>query len=114
MTRIARHLLPALALVSILGIQGCTTSPTVANDVLAAEQTLTAAERLALIYTTLPRCGGAARVCSDQATVQRIKDLDNQAYVAVVAARQNTALLSAALAAIGAFQNAIPVTAPGA
>lgn len=101
-------------LLSLTLLAGCA-SPgaqnTVNNDVLAAEQSLTAIERTALIYTTLPRCGGVARVCSDPATVQKIKDLDNQAYMAVKAARQNAGLLSVALAAIGAFQKAVPLTA---
>ena len=89
-------------------LAGCVGGSAVQNDVLAAEKSLTALERLALIYTSLPRCGGAAQICSDPSTVQRIKDLDNQAYMAVKAAEQNSAMLSAALAAIGNFQKAIP------
>jgi hypothetical protein len=92
-----------------LALVGCAAAPAVQNDVAAAEVTLTAAERLALIYTTLPPCGGAARICSDQATKQHLKDLDNQAFMAVKAARQNSALLSAALSSIAAFRNAIPM-----
>lgn len=106
----------AIAFTAALSLSACASQEahnTVSNDVLAAEQTLTATERLALIYTTLPRCGGVARVCSDHATVQKIKDLDNQAYMAVKAARQNAGLLSAALAAIGAFQKAVPMTPGG-
>ncbi len=101
----------AIAGAGMLLAAACTTAPVVQNDVDAAEVTLTGLESLATIYTSLPPCGGAARVCSDPATKQRIKDLDNQAFLAVMAAKQNSALLSAALASISAFQRAIPITA---
>src|SRR5690242_310761 len=107
--------LAAPLLAAMLGLSACTTPPTVANDVLAAEQSLATVERLALIYTTLPRCGGVARICSDPVTVQRIKDLDNQAYMAVKAAEQNSAMLSLAIAAISNFSSVVTATThPGA
>lgn len=83
------------------------TSAGVGADIAAAEQSLTAIEQAALIYTSLPRCPAAAP-CSDPATVAKIKALDNQAYTAVMAARNNSALLSAAIAAITNFSAAIP------
>lgn len=105
-----RLVVPLLSLALLASCVSPGLQNTVSNDVLAAEQSLTAIERTALIYTTLPRCGGVARVCSDPATVQKIKDLDNQAYMAVKAARQNAGLLSVVLAAIGAFQQAVPLS----
>lgn len=81
----------------------------VSAKVSAAVVTLTTAERLALIYTSQPRCPAPAP-CSDPAIVQRIKDADNQAYAAVKAAERNEALLGAALTAIQNFQSVIPPT----
>jgi hypothetical protein len=84
--------------------------PIVSGSVAAAEIALTNAERLALHYTGLPRCGTAAAtpLCSNPATVQQIKDYDNRAYAAVKAARANEALLGLALSAIDAFGSIIP------
>jgi TRAP-type C4-dicarboxylate transport system permease small subunit len=101
-----RTLLLATALT--LSLAACSTSQPVSNDVAAAEIALTSAERVALIYTTLPRCGGAVTICSAQATVDKIKALDTEAYTAVKAAQKNSALISAAWAAISSFQSAIP------
>jgi len=93
-----------------LALSGCSlfTTTAVSNDVAAAEVSLTAAEQAALIYTSRPRCNGATPLCSTQATVDRIKVLDNQAYTAVTAARDNKGTLSAAIAAVEAFSTAIP------
>lgn len=95
----------AIGLASSLA--ACASSPRVTNNVLAAEQAMTTAQQLALIYTTLPRCPATAP-CSDPATVARIKSLDQTAHDAVVAARSNEALLSLAISAIGNFKSAIP------
>lgn len=85
------------------------TTPGVSSKVAAAEVSLTTVENLASIYTHLPRCAPTtAGPCSDQSTVDKIKALDMQAYNAVMAARQNEALLSAALTAITNLQSAIP------
>jgi hypothetical protein len=81
----------------------------VSSKVAAAVVSLTTAERLALIYTSQPRCTVAPPPCSDPATVQRIKDADNQAYAAVKAAEQNEAMLGSALTAIKNLQSVIPV-----
>lgn len=85
-------------------------TPVVAKSVAAAQIALTNLERLALRYTSLPRCGspGATPVCSDPATVQRIKDYDNVAFDAVMRARRNSALLDFAVGAINALQAVIP------
>ncbi len=99
-----------LILVAGLGLAACAgqqTTNAVSSDVAATEIALTAAETLALSYTSLPRCPAAA-VCSTQAVVDNIKALDNKAYTAVVAARSNTALVGAAVTAISLFRNAIP------
>lgn len=89
---------------------GCSwfTTTAVSNDVAAAEVSLTAAEQAALIYTSRPRCGGTVKLCSDPAVVARIKQLDNQAYTAVIAARDNKGAVSAAVLAVEAFSTAIP------
>lgn len=91
-------------------LPGCATDNAraeVRSKVSAAVVTLTTAERLALIYTSQPRCP-APVPCSDPVLVQRIKDADNQAYAAVKAAERNEALLGVALTAIQNFQSVIP------
>ncbi len=80
----------------------------VSSDVAASEIALTAAETLALSYTSLPRCPKAAPACSAQATVDKIKALDNTAYNAVVMARSNAGLVGFAVTAISDLRNAIP------
>ena len=90
-------------------MSACTTAaPTVNNDIAAAEVALTAGEQLALVYTSLPRCGsaGASAVCSVQATVDSIK----AAYNAVVHARGNSSLINAALSAIASFRALVPAS----
>ena len=94
-------------------MSACTTAaPTVNNDIAAAEVALTAGEQLALVYTSLPRCGsaGASAVCSVQATVDSIKAADNTAYNAVVQARGNSSLINAALSAIASFRALVPAS----
>lgn len=98
-----------IAAVALLVLAGCAAPPTVSKSVAAAEIALTNAERLALIYTTLPRCGPVSPpLCSDPGIVQTIKDYDNRAYAAVMAARSNEALIAVALSAIDAFGGVIP------
>ncbi len=99
----------AVALGVVVGLASCTTTPAVGNDIAAVEIALTAAERAALIYTSLPRCGGVATLCSSQATVDRVKAADQQAYQAMKAAQKDSGLISAAWGAISAFQLATPV-----
>jgi hypothetical protein len=80
----------------------------VASEIAAAEVSLTMAQDLALIYAKLPRCGGKANVCSDQATVDKLKSLNRTAYTAVHAAMNNEALIADAFVAISTFSSAIP------
>lgn len=78
-------------------------------SVQATEIALTDAFKLATIYTSLPRCGTAAvSLCSDAATVAKIKSLATTAHDAMVMARKDAAFLGAALTAISTFRNAIP------
>lgn len=116
MRRPSLHWIPALALVAAvwtpLTLQGCATSDVASRGVIVAEQLLTTAETLAKNYTDLPRCGSIpARdrpLCSDAALVAKMAEADNRAYDTVRAARQNEALIDAALAAITDFQSLIP------
>jgi hypothetical protein len=103
-----RKLILAAALCGSLA--ACSTAPTttVSNSVAAAQIALTNAERVALLYTSLPRCPVNPPPCSDPATVQRIKDYDNKAYDLVKAARNNEALIGVAMAAIETFSSVIP------
>jgi hypothetical protein len=96
----------------VLGVAACSAAPGVSAKVDAAVVGLTTAENAALIYTGLPRCGavGSSAICSDQATVDRIKAADNRAYAAVKAAEQNEALLSVALDAVSSLTATIPAT----
>lgn len=108
-----KRTLIAAALLCGTALAGCqpggvSSTPVVGNSVAAAEIALTNAERLALKYTSLPRCPAATVICSDPATVQRIKEYDNKAYAAVVSARSNEALIGLALSAIDAFGGVIP------
>ena len=101
---------PLLALVLAAALAACANAGAgISAKVDAAVVGLTAAERAALVYTSLPRCPAAA-LCSDPATVQKIKDADNIAYAAVKAAEQNEALLGAALSAVSALQGTVPAT----
>lgn len=82
----------------------------VQTSVASVEIALTAAEKLALNYTTLPRCGTAfVPLCSDPVVVAKIKSMDNTAYNAVVAARKDTNLIAAALIAVNEFSSIVPV-----
>lgn len=98
----------AAALAVLLMLGGCAgTNLDPTSKVYAAVAALTAAERAALIYTTLPRCPRPPP-CSDPATVQRIKDADTMAYNAVKLAERNEAMLGAALTAISGLQAVTP------
>lgn len=120
-----RYLATPLACVAMLALASCSnpaaptvqpippapvsSNPRISNTVAAVEIALTNAEKLALHYTALPRCGASAPpLCSDPATVQRIKDADNTAYNAVVKARSDEALIGVAFAAVSTFSALIP------
>ena len=114
-----RKFLIPVAGAACLAVAACTATTSVSNDVAAAEITLTGLENVAVIYNHLPRCAAPGSppgpvFCSDQATVDKIRSLDNSAYQAVMAARQNSALLSNALLAIGSLQSAIPAISAAA
>lgn len=105
--------LSMLVVVAALPLAACggfATPPPViiTNGIAAAEIALTNAEILALDYTRLPRCmPRMSLACSDPVIVQKIKDADNRAYAAVVAARRNQAMIGVAWAAIDAFSGTI-------
>ena len=105
-----RHLVLAAVVVGVLSACASQqTTQTVTAGVEAAAIALTTAERLALIYKKLPRCGTVgSNVCSDPDVVKRMLDLDNTAYAAVKSAEQNQALLATAVTAIANFRSAIP------
>lgn len=94
-----------LAAAALAGLVAC--GVPLSNDILAAEVALTAAEKAATIYAELPRCPAAA-LCSSQATVNKLKVLDNTAYNAVKSAQANPALVNLAITAITAFKDALP------
>jgi hypothetical protein len=95
------------------GPGGVSEKPAIGNGIAAAEQSLTLAERLALRYTSLPQCGakevkGFIPRCHDPVIKAKIKALDNTAFDAVMAARNNEGLLSVAVSEIGNLSAAIP------
>lgn len=100
-----------------VGACSTTSATTVTNDatttVAGAEVALTAAEHVALTYTSQPLCptaGPAVWSCRDPATVTLIKNYDNIAYKAVKDAESGVATVAAAMAAINALTTAVPVT----
>lgn len=106
-----RKIVLAFALCAPLALGACSpqAAATVDTSVQAAEIGLTGAFRLALVYTSLPRCP-ATTICSDPARVAQIKSLATTAHDAVVAARSNAGLLSVALTAIQDLKSAIPAS----
>jgi hypothetical protein len=100
----------ALAVAACLAATACSTSGQTVAKIDAAVVALTTAERVALIYTSMPRCTAppTTTFCSSPSVVAEIKSLNMTAYTAVKAAEANSAVLQAALDAIGNFQSAIP------
>lgn len=91
-----------------LALAACTAQQPQAT-VSALEVSLTAAERLAIQYTGLPRCPAATPICSDADVVKQLLRIDQTAFEAVLAskaavARGGPADFQAADAAIVAFQ----------
>lgn len=79
------------------------------KSIVAIQQSLTLAERIALEYVKLPRCGKtSARICSDPNIVRQIADADDQAYNAVMAARRNQGSLEFAWQMVENFKRIIP------
>ena len=94
-----------IILAACLAVAGCASqSAPVAysNTVAGAEVALTTAERAALVCIGTP-------LCSDPATVARIKAADNRAYAAVKIARAGSGSPDLATAAIADLVAAIPV-----
>lgn len=103
-----------IALAIVLGLSlttaACSNKPSdTASTVAKIEVALTAAERIAINYVTLPACPKAP-ICADAEVVARIKQADNVAFDAVMAARASgtNANVAAANAAIAALLNLIP------
>lgn len=108
----------ALFLALCLGtsmLSSCTTGQP-QQTTATLESGLTAAERAALGYTSLPRCPQSSGVCSDQATVTKIKAADTQAYNAIKAAEAvavqggnpDTTAAEASLSALVSLVSALP------
>lgn len=93
---------------------GCGT-PIPASEIAALESGLTAADRTALIYTTLKSCSavGATPVCADDNVKAQIKAKEQVAYDAVKSLKSASAAglsvdASIAQAAISAYLAVIP------
>jgi hypothetical protein len=104
---------PGVGLFPGSGPAGVSENQTISQGVAAAQQSLTLAEKLALRYTSLPPCGPKEAVgfiprCHVPAIKAKIKELDNTAFNAVMAARNNEGLLSVAVSAIGKLSAAVP------
>lgn len=108
-------------LLTLLSLTACDTIEAIYTDVpkgvAEAQATLAAAEHTALVYAALPVCGTTSSpLCRDKAITAKIGEIDNEAYIAVQAARQaetQTALSAAmtALNALTAITNNLPVGA---
>lgn len=102
-----------LALIGFALIPGCAKQGATTTTVAQTELALTAAEKAATLYVTLPQCTTATRpICSEKATIATIKDADNTAFAAVMAARQggDQAKVAAADAAVATLVSVIPAT----
>lgn len=97
----------ALILASILAVAGCATAPS-PSATAAVETALTAAEKAATLYAHLPVCP-AAGLCSDPATVVKIKAADNVAYAAAVQMRAGAATPEAVAALVAQLVALVPV-----
>lgn len=114
----------AFLLSGLLALAACGT--TAKNDIAAAEATLTSLEAAAYQYAKLPVCGtpGAA-VCKTLAIEARIGQADQAAYIAVKSAEAAAAntqsaasdvgkAVTAATAAVAAFQQIVLTLPTGA
>jgi hypothetical protein len=81
--------------------------------VARTEVALTAAEKAATLYVTLPQCPKASPFCSEAAIITQVKAADNVAYSAVMQARSggDDAKVAAANAAIATLVSLIPTPA---
>ena len=99
-------LLPFVALVGLLGLSACGST----TAVVSAENALATAETLATQYVKLPACGAPTSppLCSDAATVAKIKAADNVAYAAVKGFEKGTVSATDAQAAVNGLTALIP------
>lgn len=106
---------------AVILLSACAKTPPPATLVATAEQTLTAADQVALVYVTLPQCPATSGVdgltCSQEATILVIKADAQKAHDAVkaaeaVAASGGSPVMTDANAAIAAFQAAVPAAPP--
>lgn len=102
------------ALMILTGCAGNPPSAATSNGVAGAQVALTAAEKAALTYSSLPQCPKQAPLCSDAATIGKIKSADTAAYNAVKAARLSLAAADVVTAngLIAALVSIIPDPAP--
>lgn len=121
-----RNIVPAAGIIAALVLSACAVGagPTPMASVDTLEVSLTAADLLALQYLTLPPCTASGTpVCRDENTSSLIKIASLRAYKAVTAAQgvvdlgldatSTDAAVTAATAAIAAFQAAIPLPVKG-
>jgi hypothetical protein len=104
-----------VCLALVLAASSCASPPNASAPirpvtVAELEVSLTALERTAFVYTSLPPCGGASLVCADPAIKAWIKAIDRVAYDAVTAARRNPALVSVAVIAVAHLSEAVDKT----
>lgn len=102
----------SIALLSALALAGCASQGGTPTVVASAEIALTAAEKAATIYKTMPQCDSAHAkpFCSEITVIAQIEKADNVAFDAVMAARAGgtSATVAAANAAIVALVDLIP------
>lgn len=98
-----------MALLAASFLMGCA-GP---SGLAATEVALTAAEKAARAYAVLPQCSAVNRpICSEEAIIVQLKQADNDAYGAVVAARAAPAdnvKAAAAAAAVAVLVEMIPI-----
>lgn len=77
-----KKLLIAVCLTSLMG---CTTPDTPAQSVYLAEADYTAALRIEIAYSELPRCGKptSPKLCSDVAIIKKVQKADDVAWIAI-------------------------------
>lgn len=105
----------ALIAVACLALAACG-APVSPAEVAALESGLTAADRAALAYTTLPACPIATPVCADAAVKAQIKAKEMTAYTAIKSMQASSAAgtpssLALAQAALSAYLAVIPAPA---
>jgi len=111
-----------LIFVALLALGACT-SPITPQEIAAMENGLTATDKLALAYESLPPCAvpkptsGIGMVCSDPAIKVEIKGAEAKAYTAFKALQAATAsgasaAMATAQAAFAVYVASVPAPAP--